>query len=475
MYNRNVNKYVNNFFELVKDSEDLTPRQVRLLENVSISGIYGGDIVLETENEEIRYLLESQVYDVILDILKKTYTSSITSFFVKIKPGGKKINKEGDVESSVSPSVYEVVNFPKKEPKEKTKNDYLVEGEENIDPTKTFESFVPGKSNTLAYSAAVAVSENPGKSIYNPLYIYGSPGLGKTHLLYSIANATKLIKPDFKIFYTSAESFLTEFVDASMKNKVSDFQKKYRSLDILLIDDIQFFGEGRDKTADVFFHIFNDLISKKKQVVIAADVAPDDLKGLNKRMSQRFKGSVYWGIDAPDYETRVSFVKHFTNEKKFQYNNGEKIIFSDYIVQKLCNFVNDSIRELEGIIFNIVSYCSINNETLSERVLDIILKDFIINNQKEINVIKITKACAEYFGITDKEIKDKIRTPKIARARAYAMYLSRKMTDMTLVQISSFFNKDHTTVIHAEKKIKKEIKEKKEVEEQLEEILKKIK
>lgn len=475
----NVNNSVNNFFEYIKGSDDLTPRQVNSLKNCHVKNIYEDDIILLVPNEQTRYLIENIIQEILLEIIQTKIDKNIKNIITKIDS---LLDKPDEITTFKKPH-FKKINYPSLTSQnnnqiEKTE----VNSEENTNdgllPDKTFDNFVPGKSNNLAHSSAVLISEDPGKTIYNPLYIHSAPGLGKTHLLMAIGNHVKQIKPKSKILYTTAENFVNMYVEAMQKGTKSaaEFNKYFKSLDLLLMDDIQFLTEKQEKSTETFYNIFNILINKNKQVVIASDVTPDLLKNTHKRMKQRFKSAVYFSIDAPEYETRLTFIKKYIqiNQAKFIYNDKTPIIFSEEMVQKIARNVFSSIRELIGIIINIVGRCSFNNEKLSESMLDEIITEYCSTNNKEVTLTKIVEECANYFGVEVEDIKGTKRIPKLVDARQIAMYISRQITNMTVVQIATFYGKDHTSVVHADKKIKKNIKEKENIENQINELVEKI-
>jgi len=335
----------------------------------------------------------------------------------------------------------------------------------------TFEEFVVGSGNKLAYAAARAISANPGK-VYNPLYIYGKVGLGKTHLLHAIGH--ELIKnfKDIKIVYTTAEKFTNEVIFAiqnaqSNSDLIDRFHKKYRTTDVLLIDDIQFLA-GKERTQEEFFHTFNELHNAGKQIVITSDVSPKELSTLEERLRSRFEWGLITDIQPPDFETRVAILK-----KKAQ---RENITISDEVLSYIANNIYSNIRELEGALIRLVAKASLLNENITVEFAKEALSDIIKQAAEPITVDRIKKVVAEYFSVDVESLSDKRRTQNIVLPRQIAMYLTREFTDLSLPQIGEAFGgRDHTTVMHAYAKIKEEAKKTETMRALIDEIVNRLK
>jgi chromosomal replication initiator protein len=474
-----VENLVNNFVKYIEESEDLTPKQVKQLISLSIVGQLGEDIIIQAPNEMVRAMVELPTVNNELVRICQSEIPEIKSIIIKIDTTKNKetINNKIYHQTPIKTGTpiknyYQQIVVPKVNIPNKPEENNI---ESNLSEKFSFDNFIAGESNRLALSAAVAVSEAPGENNYNPFYIYGNPGLGKTHLLNAIGNHIKIINPNYKVLYITSEEFINEFTTASSMRSLNEFNKKYHSLDVLLIDDIQFFTEKMEQTQKIFFEIFNYLTTHNKQIVIAADAQPDYLKQFHKRQISRFKQGQYWSIDNPDYEMRVAVLKKHIFQEKPKYSDGTEIFFTEEIVAHIASLVFSSVRELIASLNKIVFYCGVNNVKLSENIINEALKDYLNKNNKEITILDIAQFCAGYFGITLDDIKGPGRTPNLVKARHYTMYIARQITKLTLVQIGNFFNKDHASVINAEKKVSKQIKENKEIYKQIEDIISRIK
>lgn len=318
----------------------------------------------------------------------------------------------------------------------------------------TFDNFVTGGNSEFAVAAARAVAENPGLS-YNPLFIYGNPGLGKTHLMKAIGHEINK-NFDCKILYTTSENLLTDLVNLIQKKGIdpdinSKFIAKYRNVDVLLIDDIQFMV-GKDRTQEEFFHIFNELYSKNKQIVISSDRPANDLKNLEERLKSRFNMGLTVDIQFPDFETRLAILK---NKMKF-----ESISLNDDILEFIAMNIKTNIRDLEGALINVLAHYKLKNDAPMsvDYVKNILCKKLNDLNKKEITIDLIKETVANYFKINVKDLSSKNRSSSISYPRQVAMYLCRNMLDCALGNIGQAFEKDHTTIMHGVKQIDKKIK-----------------
>lgn len=326
----------------------------------------------------------------------------------------------------------------------------------NLNSEYTFDSFIVGNSNRFASTAAKAVAEKPGKA-YNPLFLYGKSGLGKTHLMHAIGNYI-IENTNKKVLYVSSEQFVNDYISAvrnSDKNsfeKIDSFKNKYRNIDVLIIDDIQFLG-GAEKSQQEFFHTFNNLYNDSKQIIVSSDRSPEDLKFLEDRLKTRFCWGLQVDIDPPDFALKVLIIK-----KKIR---GENIFINDDVINYIASNVGNDVRQLEGSINRLVAYSAIMNE--SKITVDFAmeaLKDFTKKQVTDSNSIRrIQKEVANFYKISYEDIKSKKRTPNLAIPRQVAMYLCRKLTDESFERIGiEFAGKNHATVIHACNKIDREIK-----------------
>lgn len=324
----------------------------------------------------------------------------------------------------------------------------------DLNPRFTFEAFVIGSSNRFAHAAALSVSENP--TCYNPLYIYGGVGLGKTHLLHSIGHYTKKLYPGFKVIYRSSEQFLNDFINALSLGRTSAFQKKYRSIDMLLIDDVQFLA-NKEKTLEEFFHTFNDLYNNNKQIVLSSDRPPGDIAGLQDRLISRFKWGLTTDIQPPELETRIAILRKKSSLDKREV--PDEVI--DFIASK---FVSN-IRELEGALIRVVAYSNLTKEPLSLELAREVLRDILpAEEQRTISIDHIMKTTADYFNLSISQLTGPNRSRQLVIARQICMYLCRELTDASLPVISGAFGgRHHSTTIHSVEKIKKLMEEKRDI------------
>jgi len=320
----------------------------------------------------------------------------------------------------------------------------------NLNPRYTFESFVVGPSNRFAQATAEAVSNDPGK-VYNPLFIYGGVGLGKTHLLHAIGHAIKKKKSSKIILYITSERFTNDLIDSIRKDRMATFRNKYRNLDVLLIDDIQFLA-GKEQTQEAFFHTFNTLYDNHKQIVISSDSTPKDIPTLEERLCSRFQWGVIADLQPPDLETRIAILR-----KKVEL---EKIYVPDDVILFLAGKIKSNIRELEGSLIRIVAFSSLTGSEITVDRTKEILKDVLKKDEavRPISVENIQKVVCTHFHIDTKEMKSKKRTEAIAWPRQIAMYLARNLTELSTTEIGNQFGgRDHTTVMYACEKIKNKL------------------
>jgi chromosomal replication initiator protein len=314
-----------------------------------------------------------------------------------------------------------------------------------LNPKYTFSTFVTGKSNDFAHAASVAVAEAPAQA-YNPLFIYGGVGLGKTHLMHAIGHYILSQNPDSKVVYVSSEKFTNELINSIREYRNEEFRNKYRNVDVLLVDDIQFIA-GKEGTQEEFFHTFNALHEANKQIIISSDRPPRDIPTLEERLRSRFEWGLTTDIQAPDLETRMAILR-----KKATMENLE---IPDEVVLLIANTIHSNIRELEGALIKVVAYSSLTNRAITEELAEEALKDIISNHKPlEITVDLIKDKVSKRFNIRIDEFSSKKRTRAIAYPRQVAMYLTRELTDLSLPKIGDEFGgRDHTTVIHACEKI----------------------
>lgn len=314
-----------------------------------------------------------------------------------------------------------------------------------LNPRYIFENFIKGEGNQLARAAAIAVGENPGQTSFNPLFIYGGVGLGKTHLIHAIGNKILERFPDKRVVYISSDAFTVEFVEAIQGDTVNEFSSFYKSMDALIIDDIQFLV-GKEKTQDLFFQIFNTLHQSGKQVVLSSDKPPKDLKGLNERLISRFSWGLSADIQPPDFETRVAILKN--KSEVYGINLSREIL--EYIAQN----ITSNIRELEGCLIKLLANASLTSKEIDFDLVKKTVKEVSTNKQVNISIELITKVVCEYFNLEENKLREKNRRKEIVLARQVAMYLSKQLTKSSLKTIGLHFGgRDHSTVIHSQTSI----------------------
>ncbi|MDC0205736.1 chromosomal replication initiator protein DnaA [Nitrospinae bacterium] len=326
----------------------------------------------------------------------------------------------------------------------------------------TFSNFVVGSSNQFAHAAALAVANNPSIA-YNPLFIYGAVGLGKTHLLHAIGNNIQKNNPNSRVRYISAESFTVDLIESIKRDKMPFFRKRYRPLDVLLIDDIQFIA-GKERTQEEFFYTFNALYESQKQVVISCDRYPKDIQNIEERIKSRFESGLIADINTPDLETKVAILY-----KKAELHKKE--IPQDVAIFIASN-IKSNIRELEGFLLRVIAYSSFTHREIDLEITKEVLKDFTFDKKKNFTIQNILKTVGSYYNIKISDIKSKRRTREISTTRQIAMYLCREHTKSSLPEIGKQFGgKDHTTVIFSHKKISANIKENNDLKSSIQDIL----
>ena len=339
----------------------------------------------------------------------------------------------------------------------------------NLNPKYKFDTFVVGSNNKFAHSAALAVAESPG-DVYNPLYIYGGAGLGKTHLIHSIGHFILEQNPDMKMLYVTSEVFTNEVIDCIRSgdaSKMTKFREKYRTVDVLLIDDIQFII-GKESTQEEFFHTFNTLHSSGKQIVLTSDKPPKDMETLEERFRSRFEWGLIADIQPPDYETRMAILKKNAEMYKKE--------IDDEVFQYIANNIKSNIRELEGAFNKILAFSKLNKVDINLSYAEEALKDVIYPDQpKEITPSLIIDVVAEHFGVSPEDITSRKRNSEFVLPRQVVMYLCRELTETPFISIGKLLGKkDHTTVIHGVKKITEELSTNEELKNKVELIKKKV-
>ena len=340
-------------------------------------------------------------------------------------------------------------------------------GSDALNPRYIFETFVIGASNRFAHAAALAVSGAPAKA-YNPLFIYGESGLGKTHLLHAIGAYAKELYPNVRVRYVSSEEFTNDFINSIRDDKSNSFQKRYRDLDILLVDDIQFL-ENKERTQEEFFHTFNTLYNANKQIVISSDRPPKQLTTLEDRLRSRFEWGLITDIQPPELETRIAILRKKAAQERL--NAPDDVL--EYIASKI--FTN--IRELEGALIRVTAFASLNRQPVDMALAEFVLKDLIPSDaSSSINAATIMAQTAAYFSLSVDDLCGTSRSRVLVNARQIAMYLCRELTELSLPKIGQQFGgRDHTTVMHADRKIRELMAERRSIYNQVNELTSRIK
>jgi chromosomal replication initiator protein DnaA len=336
-----------------------------------------------------------------------------------------------------------------------------------LNPKYSFETFVIGASNRFAHAAAVAVAESPARA-YNPLFVYGDSGLGKTHLLHSIGNYALNLYPGVRVRYVNSEEFTNDFINSIRDDKAGAFQRRYRDVDVLLIDDIQFL-QNKVQTMEEFFHTFNTLHNANKQVVITSDLPPKQLSGFEERMRSRFEWGLITDVQPPDLETRIAILRKKAIVERLQVR--------DDVLEYIGSKISTNIRELEGALIRVTAFASLNRQQVDLSLAEIVLKDLIpADDTPEITAATIMAQTAAYFGLSMEDLCGSSRSRVLVNARQIAMYLCRELTDLSLPKIGQQFGgRDHTTVIHADRKIRHLMAERRSTFNQVSELTNRIK
>ena len=432
------------------DDDRVTPQLMGFLQLVEPRGVMAGTIYLEVPNELTRSMLEQRIRLPLLTAIADAADGDVASFAIVVNPA---IDTEPlpVIEAAVGPD--ESSPAPRK-------------GDTRLNPKYSFDNFVIGSSNRFAHAAAVAVAEAPAKA-YNPLFIYGDSGLGKTHLLHAIGHYAENLYQGIQVRYVNSEDFTNDFINAIQNNTVAAFNKRYREVDILLIDDIQFL-QGKEQTQEAFFHTFNTLHDHNKQVVITSDVQPKHLTGFEDRMRSRFEWGLLTDVQAPDLETRIAILRKKAHSERLQIDND--------ILEFMASKVSSNIRELEGILIRVTAFANLNRSPVDMELVQTVLKDVIaLGEDSVISPVEIINQTAEYFKLPIEDIYGSSRSQAVAIARQIAMYLCREMTDLSLPKIGQLFgNRDHTTVMYANRKITQLMKERRSIYNQVTELTSRI-
>ncbi len=451
---------------ILADDDRVSPQMQGFLNLAVPRGIMGGTLYIDVPNELTVAQLSKRLRIPILEAMAKSGHDSVTAYRVILEP-----ELEGAVPNVLEAAAEDIEPDPPVASEaaassptgsSSTGMSAPQRSDTRLNPKYTFDRFVIGQSNRFSHAAAVAVAEAPAKA-YNPLFVYGDSGLGKTHLLHAIGDYAITMYPGVRVRYVSSEEFTNDFINSIANNRGAAFQARYREVDILLIDDIQFL-QGRAETQEAFFHTFNQLHDHDKQVVITSDVPPKHLTGFEDRMRSRFEWGLITDVQAPDLETRIAILR-----KKAQ---NERLQIPDEVLEYIASVVSSNIRELEGALIRVSAFASLNRSALDIALAQTVLRDIV--DQRDANAISptdIITATAQYFTLSVDDLYGSSRSQAVAIARQIAMYLCRERTNLSLPKIGQLFgNRDHTTVMYAYKKISDLMKERRSIYNQVTEI-----
>lgn len=438
----------------IQNSEDIPKAAAKLwFSHMTVCAIKGDTAVIVFENEFIRKRVDDKYGDLIAE-----YLSEIMGYDIDVcigvdetlvpAPKGQSFIKPFDPERIALPEetdAIEPIEEPEPEPKYQTTGE---PGERRLmyNPDYTFDNFVVGESNQLAHSVAKYVSEHPGKK-YNPLFIYGPPGVGKTHLMYAITNKILLDKPDANITYIKGEEFTNRLVESINSGRQVQFREKYRNVDVLLIDDVQFIA-GKNSSQEELFHTFNTLYEEHKQIILTSDRPPREMKGLEDRIRSRFEGGMMADIQLPDYELRLAILRNKAQTTGLDLTNEVQIFLADTL--------NSNIRQIEGVIKKLSGITFISEEPITIDMVRKKMPEYLSETVPVEDTVKnILETCARYYGVTQDDVLGEKRDKNIRLARNASMFLMKEMTDLSYPAIGEYFGKGHSTVISNCKTVKK--------------------
>ncbi|MCI0140789.1 MULTISPECIES: chromosomal replication initiator protein DnaA [Arthrobacter] len=446
---------------LLEQDDRVTPRQRGFVILAQAQGLIGSTLLVAVPNELTREVLQTQVKDALDDALRSVFSDDIRCA-IDVDTDLVPIHEEPAPAVELSSANDLAVELKPQPTPPSTSHEFG-----RLNPKYVFDTFVIGSSNRFAHAAAVAVAEAPAKA-YNPLFIYGDSGLGKTHLLHAIGHYARRLYSGIRVRYVNSEEFTNDFINSIRDDEGASFKTTYRNVDVLLIDDIQFLA-GKDRTLEEFFHTFNALHNNNKQVVITSDLPPKQLAGFEDRMKSRFEWGLLTDIQPPELETRIAILR-----KKAQ---SEGLSAPDDALEYIASKISSNIRELEGALIRVTAFASLNRQPVDVALAEMVLKDLITDDgAQEITADQILKQTAEYFKLSMEELCSKSRTRTLVTARQIAMYLCRELTDMSLPKIGQELGgRDHTTVIHADRKIRELMAERRVIYNQVTELTNRIK
>lgn len=442
--------------------------------------LIGDTILLAVPHERVRQLLHSTLQTELSHALRSVFGKDILCAYV-VDPELDKAQREREDTLTPQPGESAPAHHPAPQPGASVRNappvaltperapaaDTGSYETSRLNPRYTFDTFVIGSSNRFAHAAANAVAEAPAKA-YNPLFIYGDSGLGKTHLLHAIGHYAQRLYSGIRVRYVNSEEFTNDFINSIRDDEGASFKHLYRNVDILLLDDIQFLAD-KERTVEEFFHTFNTLYNNNKQVVITSDEPPKQLSGFEERLRSRFEWGLITDIQPPDLETRIAILRKKANAENFS--------CPDDVLEYIGSKISTNIRELEGALIRVTAYAALNKQDVNLLLAEQVMRDLISDDHaKEITAAQIINATADYYDFTVEDLMSKSRSRNLVTARQIAMYLLRELTEMSLPKIGQELGgRDHTTVIYAERKIRELMAERRAVFNQVTELTNKIK
>lgn len=458
--------------EILTDRGELSGAQLAFIRLTKPLGIIDDTVLLAVPSDFAKDFIETRARESIINSLSAALSQHV-KVAVTVDPSLEEISgpepaaePEPEPERVRTPAPAPSPGTPPRPPA----NDIYSTGVDphaRLNPNYTFDTFVIGSSNRFAHAAATAVAEAPAKA-YNPLFIYGDSGLGKTHLLHAIGHYAKNLYPGIRVRYVNSEEFTNDFINSIRDDKAEAFQRRYREVEVLLIDDIQFL-QGKEQTMEEFFHTFNTLHNANKQVVITSDLPPKLLTGFEGRLRSRFEWGLLTDVQPPDLETRIAILRKKAGSEQLQ-ASGDVL---EYIASK----ISSNIRELEGALIRVTAFANLNRQAVDMSLAEMVLKDLITDDDgAEITPSAIMAQTATYFGVTIEALCSADRSRVLVNARQIAMYLCRELTELSLPKIGQLFGgRDHTTVMHANKKIRKQMAERRSTFNQVTELTNRIK
>lgn len=445
----------------------LTPAQRTFVGQARPLGLVEDTVLVSAPNSFTKEVLESRLRGIVVEALSATLGREIR-LAVTVEPA--------DEPDSVLALELDESPEPIAEPEPARRDEQSRPGtgspgtrseDGRLNDKYTFETFVIGSSNRFAHAAAVAVAEQPARA-YNPLFIYGGSGLGKTHLLHAIGHYARTLYKNTRVRYVSSEEFTNEFINSIRDDKAASFQRRYRDVDILLVDDIQFFS-GKVQTQEEFFHTFNTLHNANKQIVISSDMPPKQLQDFEDRMRSRFEWGLITDVQPPDLETRIAILRKKSHQ--------EKLSAPPEVLEFIASKISSNIRELEGALIRVTAFASLNRQAVDMGITEVVLRDLLPSETgPEITAAQIMNSTAAYFGVTVDDLCGTSRSRVLVTARQIAMYLCRELTDLSLPKIGQAFGgRDHTTVMHADRKIRQLMAERRSLFNQVTDLTGRIK